>query len=127
MLHSKESCILKFEKLVDKLFERNWITAQQVDGAKVEFEDFINSIVKQHQDKFAQYNFNNACLNEFLGFYMIEEKFQNLWHICQYVFTLSHRQSQIKHFNFNKEMHVENLEQLSHVESKNCVQLHDFQ
>ena len=51
MLHYKESYILKFEKLVDKLFERNRITAQQADGAKVELKD---------QDKFAQYNFNNA-------------------------------------------------------------------
>ena len=57
----------------------------------------------------------NSRLDKFVGVYLHKNnKFQSLWEVCVYVFTLSHGQSQIERgFNTNKEMLVENLQQLS--------------
>ena len=46
MVGEQESSILKFEYLVDKLFQSKHLSVKEADAAKYQYDDFLKSVVK---------------------------------------------------------------------------------
>ena len=115
MVGEQESSILKFEYLVDKLFQSKHLSAKEADAAKYQYDDFLKSVVKGNSECFLQFSFKTTRLDEFLDTYFNRnEKFKESWKICIFMFTLSHGQSSIERgFNINKHLLVENLKETS--------------
>ena len=84
MARQSEISVAKFESLVNKLFQGKHLTAKEADGAKGQSE----------------FNFSDdrRC------------KYQDLWKVCIFVFTMSHGQGAVERgFNINKQLLVENI------------------
>ena len=69
IIQEEEPSVVKFGKLVDKLFEHGRLQSQQADRAKSGSEEFINSDVKENKDKFSQYDVNKERIDKFLGIF----------------------------------------------------------
>ena len=104
---------MKFNKIVDKLFMNKHLNVKDSDDAKLQFEDFVTNIGRQHHDEFLNFDFVSHRLDDFYAKYLHKnDKF--LWKVCIFAFTLSHGQSQIERgFGINKEIVIENLETTS--------------
>ena len=85
------------------------------DDAKVQHEQFLDSIVKINKDSFRNFDKETMLLDQFLGAHLMNSKqYESLWLICKFVFTLSHGQSQIERgFNVNKDVLCVNMEKRS--------------
>ena len=97
--------------MVEKLYKKKHITAKTADEAKIQFDDFLNTTVVQHQDQFMSFDYSKQRLYHFfLTFLHKNEKLKDLWGIMIFSFTLSHGQSEIERgFSVDKEIVVENL------------------
>ena len=62
-----EISISKFESLVIKLFQVEHFTAKEADGAKIQYDDFLRSVVRQNLSSLEEFNFFNLPLNQFLS------------------------------------------------------------
>ena len=115
MLGDKEASIIKFNTLVDKLYSHERLNSVQADAAKAEYEDFLSIVVMQNMTSFEQFKPSETRLDTFLGRFLAgESKYQHVWLVCKFIFTISHGQAQIERgFSVNKEMLVENLQKTS--------------
>ena len=115
MATDSEVSIHQFEKLADYLHERKHITSQQCADSKVQYEEFLDSIVKVNKESFSKFQTAICRVDQFLGVYLNSSKeFESLWLICKFVFTLSYGQSQIERgFNVNKDSLCVNIERKS--------------
>ena len=137
MIRNKEACILKLGSLADKLYEMKWISASDSDSAKQQFDTLITSANHEHKDRFQMFDQYKDRVDSFLGLYLHNcVKFSSIWKVCKITFTLSHGQAAVERgFSVNKEVLVENLEQLSlvsqrlvydHMTFGQSAQLQDF-
>ena len=138
MLRSKDACILKFGRLVQKLFEIDRLTAKESDRAKLQYEDFLTSVQHDHKDKFQAFVKEKDCVGTFLGIYLkSNEMYESLWKVCKIFLTLSHGQAAVERsFSVNKQLLVDNLRETSLVGQKivydfltygQTAELHEFQ
>ena len=89
MATDSEVSIHQFEKLADYLHERKHITSQQCADSKVQYEEFLDSIVKVNKEFFSKFQTAICRVDQFLGVYLNSSKeFESLWLICKFVFTL---------------------------------------
>ena len=137
MIQMKTKSISRFEKLVERLSKLNWITTDESDDAKLQYEKFINTECTKHMDKFESFDRNTTRLDAFFGSFMHNNKeYTALWKVCSYIFVLSHGQSSTERgFSINKQLLVENLQEKSlvsqrivydHINSNN-VAIHQYQ
>ena len=101
----------KFSKIVEKLYQRMLLPSKEADDSKLQFEEFIDSVVKCNSDKFLSFNICSSSLDAFYGQWLHRNpKFSSLWKVMVYIFTFSHGQSQIERgFSINKSLLVENM------------------
>ena len=111
MVNDKEKCVNYFDRLVDKLYNLKWITAKDAGKVKKEYIKFITAVQNEHNDAFLTFYENKVCLDLFFCDFMHgNTKFRKYWDVS----TLSHRQAAVeREFSVNKELLVENLQQLS--------------
>ena len=120
MVNDKEKCVNYFNRLVDKLCNLKWITAKDADEVKKEYFKFIAAVQNEHKDAFLTFDENKVHLDSFLcDFVHGNTKFRKCWDVVKLLFTLSHRQAAVERgFSVNKELLVENLQQLSLVSQR---------
>ena len=108
------------DRLVDKLYNLKWITAKDADEAKKEYFKFITAIQSEHKGAFLTFDENKVRLDSFFFYFMHgSTKFRKSWDVFKLVFTLSHGQAAVeRRFSVNKELLVENLQQLSLVSQR---------
>ena len=123
MVDDKEKCVNYFDRLVDKLYNLKWITAKDADESKkfkLKYFKFITAVQNEHKDAFLTFDENKVCLDSFFCDFMHgNTKFRKCWDVVKLVFTLSHGQAAVERgFSVNKELLVENLQQLSLVSQR---------
>ena len=119
MVNDKEKCVSYFDRLVDKLYNLKWITAKDAGEAK-EYFKFITAVQNEHKDAFITFDENKVHLDLFFCDFMHgNTKFRKCWDVFKLVFTLSHGQAAAERgFSIDKELLVENLQQLSLVSQR---------
>ena len=112
--HPKE-CPLKYNKLADIIFKHKRLSSMEGDRCKCQFEGVLKSVCILNKDKFVNFDKQSGRLDTFFGELMGHDtKYSDLWKVCQFVFVLSHGQSQTERgFNVNKEILIEYLQKLS--------------
>ena len=75
----------------------------------------MKSVCILNRDKFVNFDKQSERLDTFFGEIMGDDtKYSDLWKVCQLIFVLLHGQSQTERgFNINKEILVENMQELS--------------
>ena len=109
-----------FGGLVDALFDQKRITCREGDDVKLQYENFLVSVVRPNTDIFSKFDFTKQRLDVFLTVYLLgEKKYALLFKVFKFVCVLSHGQASIERgFNINKEVLVENLQQESLVSQR---------
>ena len=100
MVNYKDLCILKFEKLVEKLYKNSSITFAEVDNSKNEFSNFL-ILVQQHREKFEEFNKHTQKLDSFLAEFIVPNlgQYKHIWKICFfYLYPLSWAKPSRKRF-----------------------------
>ena len=111
--------------MVEKLASLNQISVKLSDDAKEEFSKFVNEVVPQSREKFAEFAKFDQRLDTFLWPFISEYK--SLREVCILIFCLSHGQSAIERgFKANKEFVVENQSEES-LKSLRIVQIISLQ
>lgn len=94
LVSNEEECVLKFGKMVDKMFAKKHLSAKEADEAKCQCDDFLADIVRIHKDEFTSFHISLDRLDSFFGKYLHHnDKYKSLWKVMICVFTFSHGQS----------------------------------
>ena len=92
-LHQEESK-LRFSKLVEKFFEGKWLSENECEDAKLQYDRFLSSCAKEHKEKFVEFDRASDRVDLFFGKFLNGNKaYGSLWKVCKILFTLSHGQS----------------------------------
>ena len=102
-----------FDQLINRLYKDRYLSGKVADAAKEQYETFCVTVVKQSINTFRKFDYSKSRLDEFLCSFIVgDSKYQDLWQVCIFVFTLSHGQAPVERgFNVNKDTEVENLEE----------------
>ena len=97
------------------MYQRKLLSSKDADDSKLQFEEFIDHVVKCNSDKFLSFN---SCLSSHDAFYgqwlHKNPKFSSLWEVMICIFIFSHGQGQIERgFSINKSPLVENMHEKS--------------
>ena len=103
----------KFDSLVNVIYEHKRLAAKEADAAKEQYDNFLSNDVLSHVNDFKNFDMKENRLDEFLGTYSIGKKcYDDLWKVCQFIFTLSHGQSVVERgFNVNKDALLDNMKE----------------
>ena len=132
----QEESKLRFSKLVEKFFEGKWLSENECEDTKLQYDKFLSSSAKEHKEKFVEFDRASGRVDLFFGKFLNENKdCGSLWNVCKILFTLSHGQSAVERsFSVNKDFLVENLKKESlctqrmvygHMQTE-CSTLHEF-
>ena len=109
-LHQEESK-LRFSKPVEKFFEGKWLSENECEDVKLQYDKFLSSSPTEHKEKFVELDraFDRVYL--FFGKLLNENKaYRSLWKVCKILFTLSHGPSAVEQsFSIYKDFLVQNL------------------
>ena len=67
LINEKDECILKFSKIVEKLYQRKLLPPKEVNDSKLQFGEFIDNVAKRNSDKFLSFNICSSSLIHFMG------------------------------------------------------------
>ena len=115
MVQNKEISTLKFKALAERLSKLKWLSTDEADDAKQQYDEFVGSECVKFREKFESFNELSDSVDKFLGVYLHKnQKYSALWKVCAIIFVLSHGQSAIERgFSVNKQLLVENLQEKS--------------
>ena len=115
MANSQDSAIKAFGLLCEKLLTLKRLpSTKYVEEAKEQYQSFIKHVVTAEFDKFDSFDRFKQRVDEFLGAFLAEKTYCNVYDLLKLVCTLSHGQSSIERgFSINKEHLVENLQEES--------------
>ena len=103
-----------FTQLVECLHTLKWLTADQADRGKRQFDEFLK-VAHREEGRFVSFNFINDRLDEFYAPFLHKNKeYVDMWTVCRIIFSLSHGQAAVERgFSVNKCMLQENLQEQS--------------
>ena len=118
IVENREKYSNRFRFLVGGLsaFKKNPSSA--ADKAKLQYNE-IQTLAheKHHYTEFSEFNYQNDCLDEFLGKYFSGSK--KLWHVSKLIFVLSYGQSFIERgFSVTKQLMDTNMKEKSFVSQR---------
>ena len=110
MVEEKELSKMKFQHLVEQFCKLKWLTADETDDAKQQFDEFVDTEYPKHKEKFASFEKLSDAVDVFLSNFLHKiPKYKVFWKVCSIIFVLSHGQSAVERgFNINKKLLVEN-------------------
>ena len=110
MTERKDICISKFAKLVMRMYEGKHLNSQEAEDPKEQFEKFLMEVVKVNPE-FKSFDIRKYRLDTFFGKWLHRNtKFEALWKVMKFTFTLIHGQAQIERwFNIYFDILVENV------------------
>nr|XP_047133757.1 uncharacterized protein LOC124811796 [Hydra vulgaris] len=120
MLKNKEISILKFKALAERLSALKWLSSDNADDAKQQYDEFVSAECVQFSEKFDSFNELTDSVDKFFAVYLHKiPKYSALWKVCVIVFVSSHGQCAIEQgFSVNKQLLVENLKERSLISQK---------
>ena len=92
------------------MYQRKLLPSREADDSKLQFEEFIDNVVKCNSDMFLSFNICLSSLDAFSGQWLHRDpNFSSLWKvIC--IFTFSHCQGEIERgFSINKSLFAVNM------------------
>ena len=79
---NKEECSLRFSGIVDKLYKNKWITSNDADLAKKEFDTFLETVQHEYKDDLLMYDVKSKRIDHFIGSCLHgNDKYGNCWKI----------------------------------------------
>ena len=109
MVESPEACELLFEKLLMKLVTYK-VSGSVADKAKLQYSNFISTVVKEDRDEFLGFKKETDRLDSFLFKYAVAAKFNDLAEILKIVLIVAHGQAQVEHrFSVNEQLLDDNM------------------
>ena len=128
---------MKFQGLLERLCKLKWLTADEADDAKQQFDEFVDTEYPKHREKFASVDKLSDAVNVFLSNFVHKiPKYKVFWKVGCSIFVLSHGQSAVERgFSINKELLVENLQEKSLVSQRmvydhtnsNKINIHEYE
>ena len=110
----QESCLLKFTVLVEKLASVGRISVSVADRAKDQYRRFIEDAVPRQYQEFTDFDIFGSRLDSLLHPILCQDKYKDVWLVCQIVFIMFHGQSHIERgFKTNKEFMTTNQNEAS--------------
>ena len=64
MVNQKEVCVLKFSKILDKVYANNQFSSKEADDAKLQCDEFLDRTAKRNQEKFLSFGMKFQCLDK---------------------------------------------------------------
>ena len=92
------------------MYQRKLLPSREADDSKLQFEEFIDNVVKCNSDMFLSFNICLSSLDAFCGQWLHRDpNFSSLWKvIC--ILTFSHCQGEIERgFSINKSLLAVNM------------------
>ena len=114
MFVDKEATIRKFNSFEEKFSNLGWISCDEADDTKEQYNEFGHKDCVKCFEKFEK--FDNLCdrLGEFLRFYCNKPHFTSSWKFSKVVLVLSHGQAELEcGFSVNLKGLHENMQELS--------------
>ena len=120
MVEEKKLSKMKFQGLVERLCKLNWLTTDETDDAKQQFDEFVDIECHKHREKFASFDKLSDAADVFLSKFLHKiPQYKVFWKVCSIIFVLSHGQSAVERgFSINKELLVDNLQEKSLVSQR---------
>ena len=120
MVEEKKLSKMKFQGLVERLCKLKWLTTDEADDPKQQFDEFVDIECPKHREKFASFDKLSDAANVFLSKFLHKiPKYKVFWKVCSIIFVLCHGQSAVERgFSINKELLVDNLQEKSLVSQK---------
>ena len=83
MISHKDLCILKFEKLLEKLYKNNRITFVEDNNSENEFPNFL-TLAQQHHERFEGFNKHIRRLDSFLAEFIVPNlgQYKHVENLC---------------------------------------------
>ena len=104
-----------FDRILESLISSKHFTSSKADSAKVEYANFLQTIVKKNGASYQDYQIDESLMSLdefFMRYFDGTSRFSTLQEIFKFVLILSHGQSAIERgFSVNKNILVENLEE----------------
>ena len=96
MCEAKDASVVKFNSLAEKISKYQWITCDEADTAKEQYNEFIYGDCVKFSDTISKVDHHVSRLDQFLRPYLDKPIFADLWKVCSIIFTLSHGQASIE-------------------------------
>ena len=110
---------MKFQGLVERLCKLTWLTTDEANYAKQQFDEFLDTECPKHREKFASFDKLSDAANVFLSKFLHKiPKYKVFWNVCSIIFVLSHGQSAVERGFSIKELLVDNLQEKSLVSQR---------
>ena len=85
---------MKFEGLVERLCKLKWLTADEANDDKQQFDKFVDNECPKHREKFASFDKLSDAVDVFLSNFLHKiPKYKVFWKVCSIIFVLCHGQS----------------------------------
>ena len=112
MVEEKKLSKMKFQGLVERLCKLKWLTTDEADDAKQQFDEFVDIECPKHREQFASFDKLSDAADVFLSKFLHKiPKYKVFWKACSIIFVLSYGQSAVERgFSINKELLVDNLQ-----------------
>ena len=111
MIRQPEQSSICFRALADKFFSLKKISSDVADKAKNQYDEVLNLVKYEKNNEFCNFNSKKDQLDAFFSKYLTSDSYKDLWHICKFIFVMSHGQSNAERdFSVNKEVLQDNLQ-----------------
>ena len=90
MVEEKKLSKMKFQGLVERLCKLKWLTTDEADDAKQQFDAFMDIECPKHREKFASFDKLSDAADVFLSKFLHKiPKYKVFWNVCSIIFVLS--------------------------------------
>ena len=91
VMEEKELSKMKFQGLVERLCKLKWLTADEANDAKQQFDEFVDTEWPKHREKFPSFDKLPDAVNVFLSNLPHKiPKYKVFWKVCNIIFVLFH-------------------------------------
>ena len=91
MVEEKELSKMKFQGLVERLCKLKWLTADEANDAKRQFDEFVDTECPKHREKFASFDKLSDAVNVLLSNLTHKiPKYKVFWKMCNIIFVFFH-------------------------------------
>lgn len=120
MVQDPEKCGRKFKGILKYLSQANKVDEKNCDTILLEFQSFLEDIPHKYTMDFENFDRKNSRLDSFLSqFLSCEARYARVWEVAKIIMIFSHGQASVERgFSVNKNIEVENLNDLSYVSQR---------
>ena len=114
IVKDKMKSIQLFSRLVEKLYEMKWLSSEDADLAKRQYETLAQTANSELKDRFLLFKSQDRLDVFYADIMHGNSKFKSCWNVFKLIFTVSHGQASVERgFSINKELLTDNLEEVS--------------